>query len=132
MSGDKVPTYKEWLKNRQDSANENRVRANAFHDTQGKYNETFWEWIQGAFSELNSIYHALEWAENYRVEDNTKIIQAITESQRRIELLLKTLLGLDYSATDKDIEERAKEFGSLVENLIEKKKEFDNVARQMK
>jgi hypothetical protein len=132
MSGGKVPTYREWLKSRQENTNENRARANAFHDTQGIENQTFWEWIRSTFSELNSIYHALEWAENYRVEDDAKIMQAITESQKRMELALKTLLGLNYSATDKDIEERAKEFGNLVENLIEKKKEFDNVTEKMK
>jgi len=131
VMSDKVPTYEEWLKERQNSTNENRARAEAYRDTALPKDKGLWTWFLAIYQEINMAYNALSWASSYQLEGDSKILQIIRENQTRTEQLLKTLLGLDGSATEKDIEVRAKEFGGLVDNLIEKKKDFDKVTRQM-
>jgi len=132
MTEDKVPTYQEWLKERQIATNENRARATAYHDQSAQDGKWLWTWIRDSFLEINRVFNALEWAENYRLEDNAKIIQATKENYVKIEKVLKTLLGLEYSATEKDIEERAKILGNMVEGIVDKAKRIEEDEQKLK
>ena len=131
MANNTVPTYDEWLKVRQNDTNENRARAGAYHDAEREQNQWFWKWIRDSFYELNSIYMALQWADGYRREDNAKLLQIIRDKQMKIEQMFKMFLGLDYSATQQDIEERAKILGNFVDSLIEKAKLITEKEQQL-
>lgn len=132
MAKDNVPTYQEWLKDRQNQTNENRARAQAFHDGNPVQDRWLWAWFRDSFLEINMIYNALEWANNYQLEADSKIMQALRENYKKTEQVLKTLLGLDYSATQQDIEERAKVLGNLVEGLIDKSKQIEEDEQKLK
>lgn len=132
MSKEKVPTYEEWVKERQDFTNECRARASAYHDSARPVMKGFWTWLRDAFLELNHAFHALEWVDSYRREGDYKINQIVVENQKKLDFLIKSILGLDGSATEKDVEKRAKEFGSLVDSLIDKKRNLDKVLKREK
>lgn len=106
---EKPLTYEEWLKERKTVTNENRARADAYYDTSSQFQKGGWTWIRDAFGELHLIYDALEKNNAFR-----------KRKQEHLDLLLKTMLGLDKSATEKDVEQRAKDFGAFVDILIEK------------
>lgn len=119
MTIEKVPTWEEWIKQRQDRTNESRVRAQAYLDSSTEMNKWLWTWIVDIYIELSMVYKALEWGNNYRNEGETKILQIIKESRKKTDSLIQMILGLDYSATEKDIEERAKILGITVDHLYE-------------
>lgn len=118
-----VPNYVEWLKKRQNHTKVNNVRADAYHDSAFEKDKWLWKWFRDSFAELNNIYQALEWADNYRREDSIKILQMARENQTKIENQFKMLLGLNESAGQKDVEERAKVLGAIVTDTLEKLRE---------
>jgi hypothetical protein len=118
-----VPSYQEWLKTRQHSTNENRARADAYHDSAKKEDKWLWTWFRDSFLELNAIYKALEWADGYRKQGDTKIMQIVRDNQTKIERQYKMMLGLDDSATQEDVEERAKILGEFIDGIIDKAKQ---------
>jgi hypothetical protein len=133
MKAEKEPTFLEWVRARQVTVNEIRVRAQAYCDASKTQEEkNSWTWLIDAFGELTNAFHALEWVENYRAEGDYKIYQDLTEQQKIIAQLIKKLLGLDDTASPKDITKRANEFGKLVDDLLDKKKTLDKATQQKK
>jgi hypothetical protein len=133
MAKNEAPTFDEWVKERQAVANENRARAQAYYDaTQKPEEKAYWTWMRDAFFELTNAFHALEWVNNYRSEADYKIFQVLNEQKKVYSQMVKTLLGLDNTATDKDVEERSKEFGKLVDSMMGEKKSLDKVTQQNK
>lgn len=129
---DSEKTYKEWVEERQAAVNENRIRAEAFYDTALPGEKTFLAWIKITFRELTNAFHALEWVENYRSEEDYKIYQALDQQKKTVEQLTKALLGLEGTATDKDVAERAKEFGKLVDEMLKSKETLDKATQSQK
>ena len=120
---EKEPTFQEWVKVRQERVNEIRVRAQAYYDSsQPEQEKNSWTWLIDTFAELTNAFHTLEWVENYRNEGDYKIYQKLTEQQTIVASMIKALLGLDETASPKEVTKRAKEFGNLVDDLLDKKK----------
>jgi hypothetical protein len=132
MAKSEAPTFQQWIKERQASANENRARAQAYYDAAKPEEKPLWTWIRDTFLELTNAFHALEWVENYRSESDYKLYQTLMEQKKTMSLIVKTLLGLDNTASDEDVAKRAKEFGKLVDGLIEQKTTLDKVTLQKK
>jgi hypothetical protein len=132
MTNNEAPTFQQWVKQRQAAANENRARAQAYYDAAKPEDQAFWAWFRDAFLEITNAFHALEWVENYRSEADYKLYQTLTEQKKAISLMVTTLLGLDNTATDKDVAERAKEFGKLVDGLIGEKTVLDKATNKQK
>ena len=130
MAKNETPTFEEWVKERQLVCNENRARAQAYYDSSKRPEEKdYWTWMRDAFLELNNAFHALEWVNNYRSEADYKLSQLLNDQKKAISELVKSFLGMDSTATEKDVAERAKEFGKLVDNLIGEKKTLDRATK---
>lgn len=113
--------YKEWLKKRRTSANDSVERAQALYD---KDNNEIWTWLRDLFIENRRIYDNFEFVEDNTVEDGKLIIK-----------IFNLMLGLDESATEEDLEERAKILGNLVEGackFIDKAKQNEEKEQKMK
>lgn len=125
MGGNEGKTFQQWVKERQTIANENRARAQAYYDAANPQEKPFWTWMRDAYFELTNAFHALEWVENYRSEADYKLNQALSEQKKAFSQIVTALLGIDNTSSEKDVAERAKEFGKLVDNLLGEKKTLD-------
>jgi len=125
---DKQPTFEEWLAERKVFTNENRARAQAYHDSALSADQSYWKWIVLNWQELNSIYTALGLTSNYQLMGDRKLAEKITSIEQKLHMLSCVMLGLGQNASEKDIEERAKEFGKFAEQLIQKGKEWEALA----
>jgi len=108
------PTFEEWLKKRRTETNEDRIRLDAYYDTSPEPNKWIWSWLRGAYTELYMIYDALDYLNKRKNEEDERIYRRI-----------KTLLGMSADASNKDVIDRAKEFGRFAEKLIEKGREIE-------
>ncbi len=133
-SKEKVPNFQEWLEERKNYTNDSKVRAQAYYDTSddehviGRHSN--FSWIVGEWLELNRIYDALGWVDNQRSIDDTKIMQRIADTQKQLDLFFRTLLGLDESATEEDVKERAMILGNTVQYLHDEA--IENAEKQKK
>ena len=113
-SKEKQPTFEEWLKKRQQLTKTNEIRASAFYDTAYAVEKDRWTWVRDSYAELHDLYLALESINEERKNDFNYLF-----------LILKTILGLDKSATEKEVVEKAKEFGKLIDVLTERGEQLE-------
>ena len=118
MAENKELTYKEWLKARQNYANDLKTRAQAFYDQDGN---GIWTWLRDLSRETKRIYDNFEYVEENQIEDTNQTLK-----------IFNMMLGLDDSATEKDIEERAKILGNLIEGIIDKANQIKEDEQKLK
>ena len=101
MSEKKVQTFPEWLKERKDFTSDNRARALAFFDTAIRpEDKSRWDWFKCIFDELNSIYSALGWVDDYRINGEKGISKKVKENEDKLSELQKSIESRDKEITD--------------------------------
>jgi len=129
---DKIP-WDDWLAQRKTLTNDSSIRAQAFFDHEKKEErKEKWDWISLAFRELNQVYFTFGWVDEWRRNSDKEVLETISKNQKNLDSFKKTLLGLDQSATEKDVEERARIFGILVNRYVKEHEEDEEKQKQLK
>jgi hypothetical protein len=116
-------SLEEWLKQKQQDTNNQRVRAEAFHDTTPDLApmsaKSAFSWIKYTMEELDNLYTVLD-----MINGDGKNLE------KRVRNILASSLGLSGDSTWEQINGRAKEFGEFAQSLIEKGKEEKEAAEK--
>jgi hypothetical protein len=118
MTENKEIPYKEWLKKRQDFSNDQKIRAQAFYD---RDHDGTWTWLRDLFRETKLIYGNFEYLEDNQIEES-----------KQISKIFNMMLGVDDSATEKEIEERAKILGNIVQKIIDDARQTEEEEQKLK